>query len=104
MCIRDSYCEPPKEEDSDFINHPLFNLEGIPKEKTNDFIKEINDLLYSPKNLYAHHWKAGDIVIADNYTLLHGRESFTSGSARHLRRVQVLGSPALDNPHLVSTK
>ncbi|MGH3312603.1 MAG: hypothetical protein ACRDP3_18815 [Streptomyces sp.] len=40
------------------------------------------------------------VVIADNYTLLHGREAFTSRAPRHLRRVHVLGEPALENPAL----
>jgi L-tyrosine isonitrile desaturase/decarboxylase len=40
-------------------------------------------------------------VIADNYTLLHGRTAFTVKVPRHLRRVHVLGDPPLDNPALV---
>ncbi|MCB0417979.1 MAG: TauD/TfdA family dioxygenase, partial [Bdellovibrionales bacterium] len=53
-----------------------------------------------PANFYAHEWKTGDVVLSDNHTLLHGREAFVSGSPRHLRRVHVLGKPALKNPHL----
>jgi alpha-ketoglutarate-dependent taurine dioxygenase len=37
---------------------------------------------------YAHTWRAGDLVVADNHALLHGRRAFQG--ARHLRRVNVL--------------
>lgn len=96
------YCEPPLENDETFINHPNFLIEGLEVEETKQFKDSLREALYSPKNFYAHQWQTGDVVISDNYTLLHGRNSFTSGAPRHLRRVHVLGKPALDNPHLVS--
>jgi len=67
-----------------------------------DLHRGLRDALYAPESLYAHAWQTGDIVISDNYTLLHGREAFTSGAPRHLRRVHVLGEPPLENPHLVA--
>lgn len=48
----------------------------------------------------ATRWQAGDVVIADNYTLLHGREPYLSRCGRHLRRVHVLDDPPLMNPAL----
>ncbi|OEK08281.1 pyoverdine biosynthesis protein PvcB [Flavivirga aquatica] len=97
------YCETPSQDDG-FINHPSFELKGIPKQEAGDFIKNLNNALYSPENLYTHQWKTGDIVFTDNYTLLHGREPFTKGAPRHLRRVHILGKTPLDNPHLIYTK
>jgi len=38
----------------------------------------------------AHHWRTGDIVIADNHALLHGRRAFKQDAKRHLRRVNIL--------------
>jgi alpha-ketoglutarate-dependent taurine dioxygenase len=98
------FCEPPSANDPTFINHSQFAFEGVSASETADFLRSLRAELYAPENFYAHEWQAGDIVITDNYTLLHGREAFTSGAPRHLRRVQVLGRPALDNPHLVSTQ
>lgn len=95
------YCEPPQEGDTNFVNHPELAFSGLAADEASDFHKNLRAALYSPGNFYAHSWQTGDIVIADNHTLLHGRESFTSGAPRHLRRVHVLGEPALDNPHLV---
>lgn len=96
------YNEPPKEGDTSFLNHPDLVFTGVDNQQTVAFHRSLREALYSPENFYAHAWQTGDIVISDNYTLLHGREAFTSGATRHLRRVHVLGQPALDNPHLVS--
>jgi alpha-ketoglutarate-dependent taurine dioxygenase len=97
------FCEPPAENDASFINHSKFSFEGVAAEATKNLLQGLRDALYAPEVFYAHEWQAGDVVVTDNYTLLHGREAFTKGAPRHLRRVQVLGQPALNNPHLVST-
>lgn len=98
------YCESPQADDANFVNHPDIKFTGVGSDAAIDFRNSLNAALYAPENFYAHTWQNGDIVIADNYTLLHGREAFTSGAPRHLRRVHVLGSPALNNPHLVFHK
>lgn len=51
---------------------------------------ELAELLYSSRYCYAHCWKPGDYLIADNWSLLHGRRAFGSNSGRHLQRVHVL--------------
>jgi alpha-ketoglutarate-dependent taurine dioxygenase len=96
------YNEPPRRGDRHFINHPALAFQGVAEDEIDDFHRTLREALYAPESFYAHAWCTGDILISDNYTLLHGRERFTSGAPRHLRRVHVLGQPALDNPHLVS--
>jgi alpha-ketoglutarate-dependent taurine dioxygenase len=54
--------------------------------------------LHDPRHMLAHSWRTGDVLIADNYTLLHGRTPYHSGTARHLRRAHILGSPPHVNP------
>ncbi|WP_440880034.1 TauD/TfdA dioxygenase family protein [Tenacibaculum sp. C7A-26P2] len=98
------YCQPPNSNDSSFVNHPGFEIEGIPKEEIKSFISKLNDVLYSPENMYTHQWQTGDIVFSDNHTLLHGREPFTKDAPRHIRRVQLLDKKPLNNPHLIHTK
>ena len=90
----------PVAPDAEFVNHPVLEFTGLPEERTAEFHRTLTAALYDPRHLYAHAWRTGDLVVADNYTLLHGREGFTTGSPRHLRRVHVLGSPPLDNPAL----
>ena len=65
-------------------------------------ISDLRDALYAPSNFYAHEWQQGDVVVADNFSLLHGREGYETKASRHLRRVHVLSAPPLNNPRLVS--
>lgn len=98
------YCEPPVSDDESFINHHGFDVEGISKQEVDSFVQGLKEVLYSPEFLYTHQWRTDDVVFSDNHTMLHGREPFTKGAPRHLRRVQLLGETPLDNPHLVYTK
>ena len=94
------FCEPPKKSDTQFKNHPGFEIHGG---NEND-LNYLRELLYDGKYLLSHQWMTGDLVLADNFTLLHGREEFRSGSARHLQRVQILGQERIPNPHLEYTR
>ncbi len=96
------YNEPPREDDASFINHPTLGFDGVAEHEARAFHDGLRAALYAPETFYAHSWRSGDVVVSDNYTLLHGREAFSSGAPRHLRRVHVLGDPPLDNPHLVA--
>jgi alpha-ketoglutarate-dependent taurine dioxygenase len=71
------------------INPISLSIQGIPSTEQNDFIQSMQKRLYSETVCYEHKWKEGDIVIADNHALLHGRRPLTS-STRQLRRVNVL--------------
>jgi alpha-ketoglutarate-dependent taurine dioxygenase len=95
------YNEPPKSEGT-FVNPPDLEFKGLLPDDLDRFHQDLKDALYDSKNFYAHEWKDGDLVIADNFTLLHGRESFVSKSSRHLRRVQVLSNPPVHNQFLES--
>lgn len=53
------------------------------------FHAEILAKLYHPDYCYRHTWKSGDVVIADNFTLLHAREGYQSTEKRHIQRIQV---------------
>lgn len=45
--------------------------------------------LDDPAVTLCHAWNPGDVVIADNHALLHGRRAFSRSAPRHLRRVNV---------------
>jgi alpha-ketoglutarate-dependent taurine dioxygenase len=96
------YNEPPNEGFGNFLNPPTLEFNGVSPEELIEFHRSLREALYSPKNFYAHEWQEGDVVVADNFSLLHGRESFETKAPRHLRRVHVLSNPPLDNPRLVS--
>jgi alpha-ketoglutarate-dependent taurine dioxygenase len=91
------YNEPPSKEKGRFINPPNLEFTGLNILELERFHQSLKDILYAPSNYYAHEWQTGDIVIADNFSLLHGREAFVSKSPRHLQRVHVLSNPPFEN-------
>lgn len=95
------YNEPPLE-DGSFLNPSNLDFTGMDESERGEFFRSLREALYAPGNFYAHEWQTGDVVIADNFSLLHGREAFESKAPRHLQRVHVLSNPPLNNPRLVS--
>lgn len=62
----------------------------IPNERQTKLINEIDSELYKERFCYAHEWQAGDLLLADNHTLLHGREEIKDNDfKRHIRRIQI---------------
>lgn len=94
------YGEPPSGDKGHFVNPPILEFTGINQQELEAFHRNLEEALYSPDCFYAHEWQSGDLVIADNFSLLHGREGFVSKSPRHLQRVHVLSNPPIDNPGL----
>jgi len=48
--------------------------------------KLMEDILYDPSRIYYHKWKRGDLMICNNLSTNHKRESTSKGS-RHLWRI-----------------
>ena len=96
------YNEPHAQESGHFINPPNLAFTGIDYDELNFFHQSLKQALYHPSNFYAHAWQTGDVIIADNFSLLHGREGFVSKSPRHISRVHVLSNPPFNNPALES--
>ncbi|WP_198551387.1 MULTISPECIES: TauD/TfdA family dioxygenase [unclassified Stenotrophomonas] len=97
------YSAPQDQQGEAFINPASASFTGMGEADAALLHRSLADALHAPSCLYAHAWEAGDLVIADNHSLLHGREAFTSGAPRHLRRLHILGEPPLDNPHLLAS-
>ncbi|MES2803598.1 MAG: TauD/TfdA family dioxygenase [Bdellovibrionota bacterium] len=96
------YNEPPSAGFGKFLNPPTLEFTGVNAEEVSEFHRTLRETLYSSDNYYAHEWQEGDLVVADNFSLLHGREGFETKAPRHLRRVHVLSNPPLDNPRLIN--
>ena len=67
-------------------------LNATPAEQA-DLIRELQTALYAPEVFYIHTWADGDIVLADNHTLLHGRDAFLNPNERHIQRINLLARP-----------
>lgn len=98
------YNEPHDESLGKFINPSNIEFAGDNQEQLNSLNQQMRDLLYNEKNFYAHTWQKGDVVITDNLSLLHGRESFASKSQRHIQRVQVQSAVPIVNTDLETFK
>nr|ELR5114862.1 TauD/TfdA family dioxygenase [Providencia stuartii] len=97
------YNEPMGKNVLKYSDHHSVDFIGIPNEKLSDMQHLLHSKLYDPNYLYAHQWQAGDIVICDNFSLLHGREAFSSQSQRHIQRVHIHGQPKHRNIHFRKT-
>jgi alpha-ketoglutarate-dependent taurine dioxygenase len=72
------------------VNPVRLAIDGIPPAAQAEFLAQMRRLLYDAAVCYAHAWRTGDIVLADNHALLHGRRAFRQPATRHLRRINIL--------------
>jgi alpha-ketoglutarate-dependent taurine dioxygenase len=70
-------------------NRLELQVSGILEEATGAFIDELHERLHHPAVCYTHAWHDGDIILADNYALLHGRRALQEGATRCVRRVNI---------------
>jgi alpha-ketoglutarate-dependent taurine dioxygenase len=88
----------PSPDRARLANGHAVEVTGIDGAADADTVASLIAALHDPRHMLAHAWRRGDLLIADNYTLLHGRKPYRSGAPRHLRRVHILGSPPHENP------
>lgn len=79
------YAEPVSD-----INPVRLEITGLAEGSRREFIEDMHRRLNDDSVCYRHQWLDGDVVIADNHVLLHGRRAFDQNSARHIRRVNIL--------------
>jgi alpha-ketoglutarate-dependent taurine dioxygenase len=72
------------------LNPVSLDIPGMAPNLREALIAEVSALLRKPVCFAAHAWRAGDVLIADNYALLHGRNAFVHAASRHLRRINIL--------------
>ena len=74
------------------LNPVCLRLFGVDEELAASTIQSLTQKVYSPRFCYKHEWNVGDLLIADNHTLIHGRTAFEVNAPRHLRRIQLKGN------------
>lgn len=72
------------------LNPVQLEISRMTPQQSNALINEMADLLRKPEYCAAHAWRAGDVLIADNHALLHGRNAFVHAAQRHIRRINIL--------------
>ncbi|HVF50243.1 MAG TPA: TauD/TfdA family dioxygenase, partial [Pyrinomonadaceae bacterium] len=76
------------------LNPVTLRIEGLAESEQQGFLKELHETLNDARFCYRHEWTGGDILIADNHALLHGRRAFAQDASRPqsrlIRRVNIL--------------
>ena len=73
----------------DDLNPVSVRAEGVSPLESAALLTQLRTALYQPDVVMHHRWRPGDVVVADNHALLHGRRAFEGESRRHLQRVNV---------------
>lgn len=72
------------------LNPVSLEVPGMSAQDRDALIAEMTALLRNPHYCVAHAWRAGDVLVADNHALLHGRNAFVHSGLRHIRRINIL--------------
>lgn len=100
------FIEPYNEDNLD-INPVQVEVEGLPQEAQEPFLREVIRRIYDPAVMLRHAWRTGDFLLYDNQALLHGRARLQGNAARRLQRIHVLedrGSPESRPPVFIGMR
>ncbi len=69
---------------------------GIPKDESDDLLKELAAHSTKPECVYAHEWQLGDMVVFDTLGTLHRRDAWDPAERRVMRQMSTLWRPSAD--------
>ena len=72
------------------LNPVQLEIQGIATGERDLFLKDLRQRLYAANICLTHQWLTGDILLADNQRLLHGRRAFAEAARRQIRRVNIM--------------
>lgn len=72
------------------LNPVRLEINGLHGQTRREFLGDMHRRLRDARACYVHEWMDGDVLIADNHRLLHGRRAFTKSTERRIRRVNIL--------------
>lgn len=81
------FAEPVGE---DYLNPVDVCILGKTQSQSNVILNALSQAIRKSRYCYQHTWQTGDYLIADNFSLLHGRNAFSRVTPRHLRRIQII--------------
>ncbi|WP_436790868.1 TauD/TfdA dioxygenase family protein [Yinghuangia sp. YIM S10712] len=70
-------------------------IRGLPKPEGDAILGSLGDLCLDPANAYYHEWKFGDMVLWDNWRMLHCATGISADAVRIMERTQILGDYGL---------
>jgi taurine dioxygenase/pentalenolactone F synthase len=69
------------------------SIVGIPKDESDDLLKELTTGSTRPEHVYAHTWRVGDLVMFDTLGTLHRRDVWDPDERRVMRQLSTLWTP-----------
>ena len=70
-------------------------IDGLSLEESERLLDRLWAHCTEPKLAYAHKWRQGDILVWDNRSVIHRRDSFDPKTRRIMLRTQIKGEPPL---------
>ena len=70
-------------------------IEGMENEEGDALLREVIEHIVAPGREYFHHWTPGEMVLWDNWRMLHCASGTPMGMKRLMRRTTIFGDYAL---------
>jgi len=70
-------------------------IEGMENEEGDALLREITDCILQPALTYFHKWRPGDMVLWDNWRMLHCASGVPPAETRIMRRTTIVGDYGL---------
>ena len=70
-------------------------IEGMENAEGDALLREVTDYCIRPERAYFHPWQMGDMVLWDNWRMLHCAAGVPAGMRRHMRRTTIAGDYGL---------
>jgi taurine dioxygenase len=70
-------------------------IEGMTREESNEILEQIAPLYLDRSKAYFHKWSSSDMVLWDNWRMLHCASGIALTETRHMQRTTILGDYAL---------
>lgn len=71
------------------------SITGLPQDESDAILSELGDLCKDHRNFYFHTWKADDMVLWDNWRMLHSAAGVPVDASRVMERTQIIGDYGL---------
>ncbi len=67
---------------------------GMPRDESDDLLRELHAHSTRPSCVYSHDWEQGDLVMFDTLGTLHRRDAWDPGERRVMRQLSTLWDPS----------
>lgn len=78
-----------------YVGSHCSHVVGWPVEKGRALVRELSGFCVRPEHIHTHSWRAGDVVIWDNRSVLHRGRTYDPSQRRVMHRATVAGDGPL---------